>query len=300
MVASFLKEDMLSVEEERRLILARGTDSWPAARDRLIVTHGRLAHKMARVWAKKTVPSLYDEFRSACHLGLVQAADRVQIGERKARFATYACWWMRSAIDEVLRAHWTSMKGLYSAKVHYAMPRLVEWRRRQGLYRRNLLGPSELAVATVWIQQNITETTDGNKALGPAAGVTEKHVALADLIYCRWIESSLDAPVSVKVRASSNYDVTPSPEPNPEEVFVTSQSRVERLAALRRAMMSLTDRERAILTERRLKEDPPTLEELGRDLGITKERVRQIEHRVVEKLQSMVKGHAGQEALCTA
>jgi RNA polymerase sigma-32 factor len=209
-----------------------------------------------RLWG---VP-LEDVVQQGC-IGLLRAVDKFD-PEKECRLSTYAAYWIRAEIREyVARAYRVVRIGSSKAEM-----------RALRAYRRS-------------------HDTDAT-ALAAASGMDrDKLEWLLPLL--AGPEASLDAdanscgPISARLAASS---------PSPEEEASTLESRGRAREAVARALGDLSERERVIVRERFMTEEPRTLQELGDELGVSKERVRQIEERVREKLRASLDDLRGQAA----
>jgi RNA polymerase sigma-32 factor len=198
-------------------------------------------------------------------IGLMQAAARFE-PEREVRFSTYASWWIRSAIQDFVLRNWSIVRtGTTAAQksLFFNLRRLRALIHEDG---RAALSPEGRAAIA-------------KKLLVPVEEVArmESRIAASD--------RSLNAPMSEEGDAEWQ-DLVPDERPLPEaQVMVKSDER-RRSQWLEAGLESLSSRELIIIKERRLREEGETLEALGRKLGISKERVRQIEQVALRKLKS--------------
>ena len=202
------------------------------------------------------------------HVGLLEAAARFD-PERDVRFSTYASWWIRASIQDFILRNWSIVRGGTSSaqKALFFNLRRLRARLSQG-------------------QDNLTDSALHSK-IADALGVHAKDVAIMDA-RLSGSDTSLNAPVGGNEEGSSadRVEFLESEDPLPDEQVSTMIDEERRNVWLGDALKALNPRELRIINERRLSEDSATLEALGQSLGISKERVRQIENRALEKLKS--------------
>jgi RNA polymerase sigma-32 factor len=201
------------------------------------------------------------------HVGLLEAAARFE-PEREVRFSTYASWWIRASIQDYILRNWSIVRGGTSS----AQKALFFNLRR--LRNRLAQGPEPLSSASIY------------QEISGALGVSVSDVAMMDSRLSA-PDTSLNAPlVDENSGSSDRMDFLVSGEPLPDEVVEETIDLERRNEWLRHALAVLNQRELKIIRERRLQDDGATLESLGEAMGISKERVRQIESRALEKLRS--------------
>lgn len=201
------------------------------------------------------------------HVGLLQAAARFE-PEREVRFSTYATWWIRASIQDYILRNWSIVRGGTSSAQKALFFNLRRLRARLSRGSEPMNEPN--------LYQEIAQ----------ALGVSRDDVALMDS-RLSGPDLSLNAPVIETDGASADrQDFIACTAPLPDETVGNDIDRERRVVWLNRALLSLNERELKIVSERRLSEDGATLESLGQKLGISKERVRQIENRALEKLRS--------------
>jgi RNA polymerase sigma-32 factor len=201
------------------------------------------------------------------HVGLLEAAARFE-PEREVRFSTYATWWIRASIQDYILKNWSIVRGGTSS----AQKALFFNLRR--LRARLSQGNESMSTAELYGQ------------IAQAIGVAVKDVATMDH-RLSGPDTSLNAPVaSDDENSAGRMDFLVDGGPLPDEIVEDSIDSDRRNRWLRQALTVLNPREQLIVRKRRLEEDTSTLEELGETLGISKERVRQIESRAMEKLKS--------------
>src|SRR5690606_8718982 len=196
------------------------------------------------------------------HVGLLEAAARFD-PDREVRFSTYATWWIRASMQDYILRNWSIVRGGTSS----AQKALLFNLRR--LRARLATGSEPLTKETLYHQVSI------------ALGVSEADVAMMDSRLSA-PDSSLNAPLADDAGSGERMDFLISDAPLPDEIVGDSIDVQRRAVWLRAALSALNARELTIIEERRLTDDGATLEALGEKLGISKERVRQIEVRAME------------------
>ncbi len=267
------------LEPDQEYMLAK---SWREHEDRdaahqLVTSHLRLVAKIAMGYRGYGLPVA--ELISEGNVGMMQAVKRFD-PERGFRLATYAMWWIRAAIQEYILHSWSLVKmGTTAAQKKL----FFNLRKIKG--RLQALEEGDLAPETV---TKIAQELDV-----PEHDVVTMNRRLAGG------DNSLNAPL----RADGDgewQDWLEDDSDSQETVLADSEELSMRRQMLAQAMTNLNDRERHILTERRLKDDPKTLEDLSQEYGISRERVRQIEVRAFEKLQRSMRNKAMEQKLQTA
>ncbi|MHA1569363.1 MAG: RNA polymerase factor sigma-32 [Alphaproteobacteria bacterium] len=261
---------LLDAEEERRLIRRYRRRRDMSALDRLAGSHLRLVFKIARGYLGYGLP--LEDLISEGNVGLVKAIERFEEG-RGARLATYAGWWIRAEINEyILRSASLVKMGTTAAqkKLFFNLRRLKSQMR--------VLGEGDLDPGDV-------------TRIAERLGVPESEVVLMNRRLAG-PDRSLNAPLREDGDGDGEWlDMLAddSADADQEMRVVAKDELSRRRHLMRRGLATLKPRERHILTERRLKDDHATLEELGRQYGISRERVRQIEVRAFEKLSKEMK-----------
>jgi RNA polymerase sigma-32 factor len=252
-------------------LLERGQEQqlarrWHEQRDRratdvLVTSHLRLAAKVARRYQGYGLP-LADIVAEA-NLGLVIAASRFKPGHG-SRFSTYALWWIKATIHDYILRSWSLVKiGTTSAqrKLFFKLRREVQ------KFAKGATGLSPETVA----------------AVAESLEVSPRDVMEMD---CRLGgDLSLNTPVNNDDGAVEWVDTLTDKAPDPEAIIAEYDESARQENALRGALEVLTERERRVFEARRLTEDPPTLEQLAREMLISSERVRQIETQAFTKVK---------------
>jgi RNA polymerase sigma-32 factor len=264
---------MLEPEEEFILAKRWQEQGDSEAAHRLVTSHLRLVAKIAMGYRGYGLP--LNEIISEGNVGLMQAVKRFD-PDRGFRLATYAMWWIRAAIQEYILHSWSLVKmGTTAAQKKL----FFNLRKLKG--QMQAIDEGDLAPETV---QAIAERLD----------VTETEVIEMN----RRLEGG-DRSLNVPLRVDSDTDWQDwlvDETASQETTLADADEFDHRMSLLHRAMSVLNERERHILTERRLKDEPTTLEELSGEYGISRERVRQIEVRAFEKLQRAIKALEAEQA----
>ncbi|MBL8588857.1 MAG: RNA polymerase factor sigma-32 [Methylobacteriaceae bacterium] len=244
---------------------------WKQARDeqalhKLAAAHMRLVLAVASRYRRYGLP-LSDLVQEG-NVGMLEAAARFE-PSREVRFSTYASWWIRASIQDYILRNWSIVRGGTSSNQKALFFNLRRIRARLAQ------------------QDGGRTSTQVFEDVARALGVSRADVEMMDA-RLSGPDLSLNAPVgSGETREESERgDFLIDGGPLPDELVETSIDLDRRSAALRRALGALNARELRIVQARRLDEEPATLEALGVELGVSKERVRQLESRALEKLKA--------------
>ena len=259
-----MSQPYLEREEELDLAIRWKEHDDQAARNRIAQAHMRLVIAMASKFRGFGLP-LNDLIQEG-YIGLLEAAARFDPG-REVRFSTYAGWWIRASMQDYILRNWSIVRGVTSSSQKALFFNLRRLRAK--------LAQGDNRLSDQAIHQEIAS----------ALGVSLSDVQSMDA-RLSGNDASLQTPVAVRNgEGTEQLEMLESKEALPDEQ-VTSIIDGERWNGwLREAMDRLNERESRIIKARRLTEDGATLEELGAELGISKERVRQIETRALEKLK---------------
>ena len=263
------KFPLLEPEEEYMLAKRWADHQDPEAAHQLVTSHLRLAAKIAMGYRGYGLPQA--EVISEANVGLMQAVKRFD-PEKGFRLATYAMWWIRAAIQEYILRSWSLVKlGTTSAqkKLFLNLRKAIS---KIGAYEDGDMRPEN--VARIARDLNVTEqeVVDMNRRLAGA-------------------DASLNAQVGSAEGDSATQwqDWLEDEDADQAEAFAEADELQARRALLLSAMDTLNERERDVLMQRRLRDDPVTLEELSETYGVSRERIRQIEVRAFEKLQKRIR-----------
>ena len=268
------KFPMLTVEQEQSLAHAWADNEDLAAAHQLVTSHLRLVAKIAMGYRGYGLP--VSELISEGNVGMMQAIKRFD-PERGFRLATYAMWWIRAAIQEYILHSWSMVKmGTTAAQ------KKLFFNLRRVKARLQAIEDGDLHPDTV-------------KKIAHELAVTEDDVVSMNRRLAA-PDHSLNAPM--RVDGDGEWQDWLVDENETHDTVIAERDEYDsRKALLGDGFKNLNDRERHILSERRLKEDPATLEELSKQYGISRERVRQIEVRAFEKLQKAVRRSAREQRL---
>ncbi|GFE97554.1 RNA polymerase sigma factor RpoH [Gluconobacter cerinus] len=256
------KFPLLTPQEELDLSRAWRKNEDTSAAHRLVTSHLRLVAKIAMGYRGYGLP--VNELISEGNIGMMQAVRRFD-PERGFRLATYAMWWIRAAMQEYILHSWSLVKIGTTASQKKLFFNL---RRLKG--QMQAIDDGDLKPEQV----NSIATTLGV----PEQDVVSMNQRLAAP------DHSLNAPLRIDGEGEWQDWLVDDNE-NQEQTYAASEEFSGRKALLDQAMMTLNERERHILAERRLKEEPSTLEDLSHHYNVSRERIRQIEARAMEKLQ---------------
>jgi len=273
MIRAAMKAPYLEREEERQLALRWRDLHDQEALHKITTAHMRLVISMAGKFRYFGLPM--GDLIQEGHVGLLEAAARFE-PEREVRFSTYATWWIRASIQDYILRNWSIVRGGTSSAQKALFFNLRRLRARLAQNSERL------------------SNTDLYREISVALGVSEADVAMMDS-RLSGPDTSLNAPLSDSDSGSSDrMDFLVAKDPLPDEVVGEAIDVERRSGWLQSALGVLNERELRIIQGRRLSEEGATLEALGETLGISKERVRQIESRALEKLKSaLVKTSSG-------
>ncbi|MBI1365799.1 MAG: RNA polymerase sigma factor RpoH [Alphaproteobacteria bacterium] len=268
-LAEIRKFPMLDKDEEYMLAKRFAEHGDPDAAQKLITSHLRLVAKIAMGYRGYGLP--IGEVISEGNVGLMQAVKRFD-PDKGFRLATYAMWWIRAAIQEYILRSWSLVKiGTTAAQ-------------------------KKLFFNLRKIKGQIDAVDDGDlrpeqvEHIANKLGVTAEDVISMNRRMAGQ-ETSLNAPMRSDGEGGAEWQdwLVDEDAVNPETKLANEDEYEMRMSMLERALATLNEREQHIITERRLKDNPSTLEELSQQYGVSRERVRQIEVRAFEKLQKAMK-----------
>jgi RNA polymerase sigma-32 factor len=275
-LAEIRKFPMLEQSEEFMLAKRWQEHQDPEAAHKMVTSHLRLVAKIAMGYRGYGLPM--SEVISEGNVGLMQAVKRFD-PDRGFRLATYAMWWIRAAIQEYILHSWSLVKiGTTAAQKKL----FFNLRRVKGQLKA--LEEGDLRPETV---KEIATRLDV-----PESDVVDMNRRLAAP------DHSLNAPVRMDGEGEWQEWLVDEGD-SQETLLAESQEFGRRQKLLDRALKLLNPRERRILSERRLKDEPTTLEDLSKEFGISRERVRQIEVRAFDKVQRAIRNAALDEKLAT-
>ena len=274
------KFPLLEPEEEYMLAKAWVDHQDSEAAHKLVTSHLRLAAKIAMGYRGYGLPQA--EVISEANVGLMQAVKRFD-PERGFRLATYAMWWIRASIQEYILRSWSLVKlGTTSAQKKLFF-NLRKAKSKLGALEEGDLRPENVAQIARDLSVTEREVVEMNRRLSGG-------------------DASLNATVGGAEGESTAQwqDWLEDENANQAEAFAEADELGARRQMLAAAIDVLNERERDILVERRLRDDPVTLEDLSVRYGVSRERIRQIEVRAFEKLQDRMRKLARERGMTPA
>jgi RNA polymerase sigma-32 factor len=272
------KFPMLTKDEEFMLAKAWREHEDSGAAHRLVTSHLRLVAKIAMGYRGYGLP--IGEVISEGNVGLMQAVKKFE-PDKGFRLATYAMWWIRASIQEYILRSWSLVKMGTTANQKKLFFNLRKAKSEISALEEGDLRPEQVSLIATKLGVLDSEVISMNRRLaGPDASLNAPLRADSENEWQDWLAD--DNAVSQETQLAED-----------EEKSI-------RMGLLEEAMTELTDRERHILTQRRLRDDPTTLEELASQYGVSRERVRQIEVRAFEKLQKAMRAAATERHLDAA
>ncbi|NNM75709.1 RNA polymerase sigma factor RpoH [Sphingomonas sp. ID1715] len=274
-LAEIKKFPILAPEQEYMLAKRYQEHGDPEAAAQLVTSHLRLVAKIAMGYRGYGLP--VSELISEGNIGLMQGVKKFE-PDRGFRLATYAMWWIRASIQEFILRSWSLVKMGTTAAQKKLFFNLRRMKNRIDAFEDGDLKPEDVT------------------KIATDLGVSEEDVVSMN----RRMAMGGDTSLNVTMREDSEsqwQDMLADTDPLQDERLAESEEKQVRHELLLEAMDDLNDREKHILTERRLAEEPKTLEELSQVYGVSRERVRQIEVRAFEKLQRAMMRLAGEKRL---
>jgi RNA polymerase sigma-32 factor len=277
-LAEIKKFPILTPEEEYMLAKRWTEHQDTEAAAKLVNSHLRLVAKIAMGYRGYGLP--VSELIAEGNIGLMQGVKKFE-PERGFRLATYAMWWIRASIQEFILRSWSLVKMGTTAAQKKLFFNLRRMKNRIEAFEEGDLKPED-------VRQIATDL-----------GVSEEDVVSMNRRMAMGGDTSLNVPLRDDSEGTWQDFLVDSEPLQDERVAEAEESRM-RHELLQEAMQALNDRERHILTERRLRDDPQTLEELSQVYNVSRERIRQIEVRAFEKLQKALMALVGERRLLTA
>jgi RNA polymerase sigma-32 factor len=260
---------MLQPDEEYMLAKRWREHGDTEAAHRLVTSHLRLVAKIAMGYRGYGLP--VSELISEGNVGMMQAVKRFD-PDRGFRLATYAMWWIRAAIQEYILHSWSLVKMGTTAAQKKLFFNLRKIKGQLKAIEEGDLSPEHVKKIASDLNVPEVDVVNMNRRL-------------------RAPDHSLNAPLRVEGEGEWQ-DWLVDESPSQEVALAEREELSKRRKLLSEAMTQLNERERHILTERRLRDDPTTLEDLSQQYGISRERVRQIEVRAFDKLQKAIRNAA--------
>ncbi|HLN22372.1 MAG TPA: RNA polymerase sigma factor RpoH [Patescibacteria group bacterium] len=260
------KFPMLGPQEEYMLAKRYRDDEDMGAAHRLVTSHLRLVAKIAMGYRGYGLP--LGELISEGNVGMMQAVRRFD-PDRGFRLATYAMWWIRAAIQEYILHSWSLVKMGTTAAQKKLFFNLRKLKGQMQAIDEGDLSPENVTKIALELEVSENDVVSMNRRLASP-------------------DHSLNAPVRIDGEGEWQ-DWLVDDRDDQETELAEREELGNRRHLLAHALTGLNERERHILTQRRLRENPVTLEDLSQQYGISRERVRQIEVRAFEKLQKSMK-----------
>jgi RNA polymerase sigma-32 factor len=236
------------------------------AADRLVTSHLRLVAKVAFGYRGYGLPM--GEVISEGNVGLMRAVERFE-PDKGFRFASYATWWIRASIQEYILRSKSLVKMGTTANQKRLFFNLRKAKSKISAIGEGDMHPNQVALIATHLCVPEQDVIDMNRRLGG--------------------DVSLNAPISEDADMGMLQDRLVDEAPRQEQILAESQDAAHGRKALAEALTQLDERERRIFVARRLAEEPTKLEELATKIGVSRERVRQIEARAFEKVQKAVR-----------
>jgi RNA polymerase sigma-32 factor len=276
-LAEIKKFPVLTAEQEYMLAKRYAEHEDPEAAAQLVTSHLRLVAKIAMGYRGYGLPLA--DLISEGNVGLMQGVKKFE-PDRGFRLATYAMWWIKASMQEFILRSWSLVKMGTTAAQKKLFFNLRRMKKNLDAYEDSDLHPDDVT------------------KIATDLGVPEQEVINMN----RRMMLGGDASLNVSMRAGEEdsgqwQDYLADDTPLQDELAAEDEEATMRHSMLEEAMDSLNERERHILTERRLTDDPQTLEELSQHYDVSRERIRQIEVRAFEKLQKAMQRIAGERLL---
>jgi RNA polymerase sigma-32 factor len=273
------KFPILAPEEEYMLAKRWREHGDTDAAAKLVNSHLRLVAKIAMGYRGYGLP--VSELISEGNIGLMQGVKKFE-PDRGFRLATYAMWWIRASIQEFILRSWSLVKMGTTAAQKKLFFNLRRMKNQIEAFEEGDLKPADVA------------------KIAKDLGVTEEEVVSMNRRMAMGGDTSLNAPLRDTEGEGQWQDFLVDSGPLQDEIIADDEESRVRHDLLMDALETLNDREKTILTERRLTDEPKTLEELSQVYGVSRERIRQIEVRAFEKLQAALIRLAGEKRLLPA
>lgn len=279
-LAEIKKFPVLTAEQEYMLAMRYREHEDPEAAAQLVTSHLRLVAKIAMGYRGYGLP--VSDLISEGNVGLMQGVKKFE-PERGFRLATYAMWWIKASIQEFILRSWSLVKMGTTAAQKKLFFNLRRMKKQLEAYEDADLSPENLA------------------KIATDLGVPEQEVINMNRRMMMGGDGSLNMPMRNGEEGSGEWqDFLQDDRPLQDVIVADAEEADMRREMLIEAMGSLNDREKHILTERRLVDEPQTLEELSQHYDVSRERIRQIEVRAFEKLQKAMQRIAGERLLPVA
>jgi len=271
-----MQAELLDAETEQRLAYAWRDDRDEAALHRLITAYMRLAISMASKYRRYGAPM--NDLIQEAGLGLMKAADKFD-PDRGVRFSTYAVWWIKASIQDYVMRNWSMVRtGSTSSQksLFFNMRRVQARLEREAMARGEELDRHQL-----------------REMIAHEVGVPLRDVEMMEG-RLSGSDFSLNATQAADEEGREWIDTIEDSGPRGDELVEQDHDQGALRNWLREAMSKLNERERFIVAERKLREEARTLESLGEELNLSKERVRQIEAAAFQKMRKHLESHGAE------
>ena len=271
-----MQAELLDAETEQRLAYAWRDDRDEAALHRLITAYMRLAISMASKYRRYGAPM--NDLIQEAGLGLMKAADKFD-PDRGVRFSTYAVWWIKASIQDYVMRNWSMVRtGSTSSQksLFFNMRRVQARLEREAMARGEELDRHQL-----------------REMIAHEVGVPLRDVEMMEG-RLSGSDFSLNATQAADEEGREWIDTIEDSGPRGDELVEQDHDQGALRNWLREAMSKLTERERFIVAERKLRDEARTLESLGEELNLSKERVRQIEAAAFQKMRKHLESHGAE------
>jgi RNA polymerase sigma-32 factor len=264
-IRASMREPLLEREREFELAERWRRDEDEDALHQLVRAYARLVVSTASRFRNYGLP--IGDLVQEGNIGLLQAAAKFD-PEREVRFSTYASWWIRSAIQDYILRNWSIVRTGTTAAQKTLFFNLRRLRAQIGDSPTGRLNDSGRQKIAKELQVKFSEVESMENRM--SAGDHSLNAMVADGSEESWQDFLADT------------------RPTPEDILTEQWDHEVGLSCLNEALAALSPREQKIIRQRRLQDEGATLEELGRELGVSKERVRQLEHRALSKMRDSI------------
>lgn len=258
----------LEAEEEYMLAKRYHEHQDLAAAHRLVTSHLKLVPKIAAGYKGYGLPMI--DVIAEGNIGLMQAVKRYN-PELGYRLSTYAIWWIRASIQEFILRSYSLVKIGTTAAQKKLFFNLRKLRHKIQMVESRSLNDDEISQIAEELNVSEAEVSEMEKRLTGGGDL------------------SLNRPISQEDGEDEVISLIPETRPNQEQLLAVTQEQQRKRDIFSKALEELSEREQQIIVARKLQEEPATLKELSQKLGVSQERIRQIEERALEKLKELVR-----------